>query len=133
MEQQPYMSPEQKEEAEKHRIKHKNNHDRFFEAKNIFEQLHPETRLKIVKQDKVLYRVLDNSAPPDIGSLDHNPPLYTRQRIETELQKLDEFIFNYDPAYLEIKTKEDFNSLNEESKQDFKEHFPGEFNVIEKI
>lgn len=123
MEQIPYTTPEQQEQAESFRNIHEKRAKELTEAQELFEKFHPETRFKIVSEDKLLYRILTGAEGLH----------YERSEIHFKkpVNKFNEFIESYDPEYLKIKSKTDFENLNKYQQDFFKENFPGEFKAID--
>lgn len=123
MEQIPYMTPEQKEQAETFRNIHEKRAKELTEAKELFEKFHPETRFKIVSEDKLLYKILTGA---EAVHYDRSEPYF-----KNTVNKFNEFTESYDPKYLKIRTKTDFENLNKYQQDFFKENFPGEFKAID--
>ena len=123
MEQTPYTTPEQQEQAEFFRKRLEKRNNDLTDAKELFEKFHPETRFKIVSEDKLLYKILTGA---EAVHYDRSEPYFQKT-----VNKFNEFIESYDPEYLKIKTKTDFENLNKYQQDFFKENFPGEFKAID--
>ncbi|MXS70265.1 hypothetical protein GSF70_03465 [Flavobacteriaceae bacterium W22] len=123
MEQKPYMTPEQQEQAETfRRIAEKRNKD-LTDAKDLFVKFHPETRFKIVSEDKLLYKILTGA---ETVNYERSEPYF-----KSTVNKFNEFLKNYNPEYLNIRTKTDFENLDKSQQDFFKENFPGEFKAVD--